>query len=149
MLNSHNLVFDDYLLPAPAPPGPGTFTSDRWNEELGRSSAIAVTAVIDDIGPGGPGTFHLNLIHSADNKNWFVRSVSVEGDTWYYGDILLPSIASGGQYMATFADGCQDRSWLGSTAGGPLHPFVRFSMYTTVVRAHVKLYVTCRGAHRW
>jgi hypothetical protein len=148
MLRSHELVFDDYLEPAPAAPGPATFTSDRWNEQLGRSNAIGVTAILDDIGPGGPGEFHLNLIHSADNQNWFVRSVNIGGSTYYYGDIQLMSIASGGRYMAMFTDGCQDRSWYGSTVGGPLYPFVRFSMYTIGVRAHVKIYATCRGSAR-
>ncbi|HEY4120103.1 MAG TPA: hypothetical protein VGM56_19700 [Byssovorax sp.] len=145
MLIQNLKVFDDYVSPTTV-----TLSSDRWNAALGRCSAIHVTSVIDDIGPTGTGTFDLWLIESSDNRNWFLRTANEAAlsNNPGTGDIKIPSLASGAQYVRTFADACRGITLRGSTITGPLLPFIRISVYTTVVRARVQVHVACRGPAR-
>jgi hypothetical protein len=147
MLIQNVKVFDDYIDSSTTP----VFSADRWNEPLGRCSSLGVMAVIDDVqSPGGTGALELFVTHSADNRNWFVRGLNYSGPAYSaYGDISIAGVTAGTDYVRMYSDACEGTSWLGSTVAGPLLPFVRIAIYTTVIRAHVKVYVACRGPARW
>jgi len=122
-------VFDDYM--ATSNVGVTAFTSDKLSEMLGFYDQLAIQVVVDDTMVGSaPAALVVQILHSADGRNYLPKNASPE--------VIYPTQLNIGQptYMA-----------FGFDAGAaPSLAFVRLQVVLTgsvgPVRAHVRITVT-------